>query len=68
MLLTVTHDANPDYQGSVTLVTGYDKDGKSHRFGVDTRIAHDLLGVVAVEGEITVQVEDWQLLKEKKAR
>jgi len=61
MLLTVSHDSFLHDDGSVVVLTGVDENGKTWRFGADFRIAYDLLGA-AIEGEITVEVEDWQLL------
>lgn len=61
MLLTVTHDANPDYQGSVTLLTGHDENDNPVRFAADSRMANDVLDGVTIEGEVTVEIEDWQL-------
>lgn len=61
MLLTVTHDADPAFHGSVVVLTGHDENDKKVRFGADWRAGNDILTAVAVEGEITVEVEGWQL-------
>lgn len=61
MLLTVTHDAAPSFQGSVTLLTGHDENDNPVRFAADSRMANDVLDGVTIEGEVTVEVEGWQL-------
>lgn len=61
MLLTVTADAEVEDHGTVVLITGFNDEGLHQRFGADHRIAQDVLDAAVVEGEITVEVEDWQL-------
>lgn len=51
-------------EGNVIAVTGTDADGNRVRFGADFRPFQDLARALidGTEAEITVDVEDWQIL------
>lgn len=62
MLLTVNSETSIDNQGTVIVLEGTDDQGRTHYFAADHRPARDLLEIVAVEGDVPVEVESWQLL------
>lgn len=61
MLLSVLHDTRVRNHGTVVLVEGVDKHQLHHWFAAEPRLAADLVNAAIVEGEVTVQVENWQL-------
>lgn len=48
---------------TVGVATGRDAEtGKEIRFGIDHRVANDLIGLLSEEGEVACEVEGWQIL------
>jgi hypothetical protein len=64
-LVTITEDdleAVSD-QGTIVVFTGTDDEERIVTFGVDHRVAQDIVNLVREQGELVCGVEDWQVLR-----
>lgn len=62
MIVNVTEVDLPPFT-SVGVATGTDEAGNTVRFGIDHRPAAGLIDLLAEEGEVACEVEEWQILQ-----
>lgn len=61
MQLIVTDHAEIADEGTIILIGGTTSDGRTQFFGADRRMAGPILEAAEDLGEVTVEVEGWQL-------